>query len=110
MPLQVFDLEFDEWNEGEMARHHVTEREVRQVLDNDPVFLRNKKTHPAPIVMIGPTYGGRMLTVPWARQPSPVLGDRQLGGMLLMTSACGTARQEARSLLPMYEKPTKGKV
>ena len=67
MRVRVYDLQFDEWNEGEMARHHVTAREVLQVLDGDPVFLPNKRGHAAPIIMIGPTFGGRFLTVPLGR-------------------------------------------
>ena len=66
MPVLVYDLQIDEWNEAEAGRHHVTAREMRQVLDNDPVFLPNKKRHKATLVMIGPTYGGRLLTIPLA--------------------------------------------
>ena len=67
MRVRIDDLQFDEWNESEMARHNVSEREVRQVLDGEPVFLPNKKGHAAPIVMLGMTYGGRLLTVPLGR-------------------------------------------
>jgi hypothetical protein len=67
MAVRIDDLDIDEWNEAEMAAHHVTAREVRQVLNNEPVFLPNKKRHPAPLVMTGPTLGGRFLTVPIAR-------------------------------------------
>ena len=67
MRVRVYALQFDEWNESEMARHRVTAREVLQVLDGDPVFLPNKRGHEAPIVMIGPTFGGRVLTVPLGR-------------------------------------------
>ena len=66
MDVAIFDLEFDEWNENEMARHGVTPREVLQVLDNGPVFFRNKGRHAAQLLMVGPTDGGRMLTVPLA--------------------------------------------
>lgn len=68
---QVFELEFDDWNEAEMARHRVTAREVRQVLDGDPAFFRNKKRHAAPIIMVGATLGGRLLTVPVAPTGRP---------------------------------------
>jgi len=64
MRLRIFDLQIDDWNEEEAARHNVTEQEIRQVLDNTPIFLPNKKRHAAPVIMIGPTYGGRFLTVP----------------------------------------------
>ncbi len=70
MPLKVFELEFDDWNESEAARHNVTPREIMQVLDEgDPVFATNKKGHAASILMIGPTLGGRFLTVPLAATP-----------------------------------------
>jgi len=61
---RIFELQIDDWNADEAARHGVSERELRQVLDNAPVFISNKKGHRAPIVMIGPTFGGRLLTVP----------------------------------------------
>jgi hypothetical protein len=66
MRPRVFDLQFDEANEEEAARHSVTVREIRQVLDQGPIFVQNKKGHAAPIVMIGPTFGGRLLTIPLA--------------------------------------------
>ena len=47
MRARVYDLQFDEWSEAEMARHRVTAREVLQVLDGDPVFLPNKRGHAA---------------------------------------------------------------
>jgi hypothetical protein len=66
MPVRVAELEFDEWNEAEFERHGVREREIRQVLDDAPAFFRNKRPHTAQLVMIGPTLGGRLLTVPLA--------------------------------------------
>ena len=64
--VRIFDLQIDDWNAEEAARHGVSEREIRQVLDGEPVFLPNKRGHRASIIMIGPTYGGRMLTIPLA--------------------------------------------
>ena len=64
MRPRVDSLEFDEYNESEMARHGVTEREVRQVLRGEPVFVRNAGRHSAPYLMIGRTRGGRLLTIP----------------------------------------------
>jgi hypothetical protein len=72
MPVKVWDLEFDDDNEAEFGRHHVSAVEILQVLDNAPVFFRNRKRHRATILMVGPTDGGRMLTVPLA--PLPVEG------------------------------------
>lgn len=62
--MRVYDLDIDDGNADEAARHGVSEREMRQGLDNAPVFKPNKKGHEAPVVMIGPTFGGRFLTIP----------------------------------------------
>ena len=64
MRIRVYDLQIDDANADEAARHGVSEAEMRQVLDGEPAFLPNKKGHRAPIVMIGPTFGGRLLTIP----------------------------------------------
>jgi hypothetical protein len=64
--VRIFELQIDDWNADEAARHGVSEREIRQVLDGEPIFLPNKRGHRASIIMIGPTYGGRMLTIPLA--------------------------------------------
>ena len=36
------EFEWDSANESELARHHITLREVDQVFDNEPVWVRNK--------------------------------------------------------------------
>lgn len=64
MRIRVYELQVDDWNAEEAGRHGVSEAEIRQVLDEDPIFLPNKKGHRAPLVMIGPTAGGRFLTIP----------------------------------------------
>ena len=46
MPLKVWDLQFDDENEAEFGRHHVSAIEILQVLDNAPVFFRNRKKAP----------------------------------------------------------------
>jgi hypothetical protein len=71
--VYVDELEIDEYNTVEMARHGVTPREVRQVLNNAPRFFRNKRGHRATHIMIGPTDGGRMLTVPLT--PTSIRGE-----------------------------------
>jgi len=63
MPLWIEDLQFDEWNEEECARHAVSGREIRQVLEGEPAFFPNKKGHRASLIMVCDTLGGRMLTV-----------------------------------------------
>jgi len=68
----IYDVEIDEYNESEMARHGVGPDEVGQILDDEPRFYANKGGHSATRVMVGKTYGGRLLTVPLA--PTPVEG------------------------------------
>jgi hypothetical protein len=69
MPFEVWDLQFDDDNEAEFGRHHFSADEILQVLDNAPVFFRNRKRHRTTLLMVGPTNGGRMLTVPLAAVP-----------------------------------------
>lgn len=65
----ITDLEIDaeDGNRFHIERHGITADEVFQVLDNSLyVIIRNRNEHRAPYVMIGPTYGGRLLTIPIA--------------------------------------------
>ncbi len=66
MTFRIYELQIDEWNEAEMARHGVTPRDVLQVLNGSPKFFPNKKPHSARILMVGRTLGRRLLTVPLA--------------------------------------------
>lgn len=63
-PNDADDIEFDEHNESELARHSIRAREVVQVLSNEPVWLRNKKGRAADWCAVGRTDGGRALTIP----------------------------------------------
>jgi hypothetical protein len=74
--LRIYELQIDEWNKREYAAHGVSIDEVFQVLDKGPVFLRNSKGHAATILMIGPTGGGRFLTIPL----QPINEQRACGG------------------------------
>lgn len=62
--MRVAELLFDDVNEEKLAGHGVRAWEVRQVLDEAPVFFRNKQPNRATHIMVGPTFGGRLLTVP----------------------------------------------
>lgn len=73
MPVRIYGLQLDDGNEAECAGHGVTAREVLQVLDEAPRFFPNKRGHRAPLVMVGPTYGGRFLTVPLAPTDEPTI-------------------------------------
>lgn len=64
---RVDAFEIDDFNESEMARHHVTPREALQALsDEDRVIRRNGGDGAAqqPYVLIGRTHGGRWLHIP----------------------------------------------
>jgi uncharacterized DUF497 family protein len=56
-------FEWDEDNERELARHHITPYEVEQVLDNEPTWARNKRGRAGDWIMVGRTNGGRILTI-----------------------------------------------
>jgi uncharacterized DUF497 family protein len=63
--VEVEDLVIDDRNEEKFARHGVTAREVRQVVEEENLrVFRNKKTDDnAPYILVGKTRGGRLLTV-----------------------------------------------
>lgn len=63
MHLDVQELLFDDENEAKLASHGVSILEVLQVLDEDPKFFTNAAGRRASHVMLGPTYGGRLLVV-----------------------------------------------
>src|SRR5712692_8899853 len=56
-------LEFDEANEFELARRHVTVREVVQVFSNRPLWRANRRGRADNFQMIARTDGGRLLTI-----------------------------------------------
>jgi uncharacterized DUF497 family protein len=56
-------FEWDEGNESELARHHITPSEVEQVFDNNPAWAANRRGRSGDWVMYGPTNGGRALTI-----------------------------------------------
>ena len=54
-----------------LADHHITPEEVRQVSDGARIVIRNPRPRVAgSVLMIGPTHGGRVLTV--VLNPDPV--------------------------------------
>jgi uncharacterized DUF497 family protein len=62
--LDIAELEVDDGNEAEMAKHGVSAREIFQLLDSRIVVMRNKKSRAADYQMIGQTHGGRVLIAP----------------------------------------------
>ncbi len=54
-----------------LADHHISAEEVRQVSDGDRIVIRNPRPRvEGSVLMIGPTHGGRVLTV--VLNPDPV--------------------------------------
>lgn len=63
-------LLFSETAIVKLADHGITPEEVRQVSDGDRIVIRNPRPRVAgSVLMIGPTHGGRILTV--VLNPSP---------------------------------------
>jgi uncharacterized DUF497 family protein len=56
-------LDFDDGNESELAGHQITPMDVYQLLENDPVWVPNKKKRAGVWLAVGFTDGGRALTV-----------------------------------------------
>lgn len=57
------DFEWDEGNERELGRHHITPYETEQVLDNEPTWAPGRHGRPGDWIMVGRTNGGRVLTI-----------------------------------------------
>jgi hypothetical protein len=54
-----------------LADHHISAEEVRQVSDGDRIVIRNPRPRvEGSVLMVGPTHGGRVLTV--VLNPDPV--------------------------------------
>lgn len=60
---RVDELEFDEHNEDELARHGIDPLRVYAVVTGRPLFVRNKRGRAAAYKVIGPDSGGTMLTI-----------------------------------------------
>lgn len=57
-------LLFSEATIAKLSTHAITPHEVRQVSDGDRVVIRNPRPRvTGSVLMIGPTHGGRILTV-----------------------------------------------
>jgi len=69
-PRHATDIEFDEANESELARHRITVQEAFEVVVNDPTWASNKKGRAGLWLAVGRTDGGRALTIPVAYDES----------------------------------------
>jgi uncharacterized DUF497 family protein len=61
--VRIAEVEFDDYNEGELAAHGVSAHEVMQLLENVFTVRRNKRSGAGERQLIGRTNGGRVLTV-----------------------------------------------
>ena len=60
-PLRLTDFEWDEWNSQHIElRHGISPEEAEEVFAVGPLFRKTKRGH---YVAMGPTLGGRYLTV-----------------------------------------------
>ena len=62
-PPRVDELEFDEHNEEELARHGIDPTRTYEVLAWQPLFVRNKRGRAAAYKVIGPDSSGTMVTI-----------------------------------------------
>jgi uncharacterized DUF497 family protein len=69
--IRIAELEFDDYNLEELARHGVRPREVLQLLDNPFTVRRNRKHRSGQRQLIGTTHGGRVLTAVLAETSVP---------------------------------------
>lgn len=70
MWLDVNEFVFDALNEDKFAVRGISVVEILEVLDREPRFYVNRRGRRASHVMVGPTFGGRLLVVPiedWGR-------------------------------------------
>lgn len=64
MPIDVYDLLFDDRNLAKMALHGVSIRDALEVLDENPRLMINRSAEGARYVLIGPNYVGTIITLP----------------------------------------------
>ena len=68
---RVDELDFDDHNEEELARHSIDPVQAYEVLAGQPLFVRNKRGRAATYKVIGPDNGSTMLTIPIAPTAVP---------------------------------------
>ncbi len=71
MSVHVRTLSWDDENEAHIARHGVTIGEVNQIVENRHIVVRNRRHRRAPLLLIGRTHGGRVLSVPIEKTAEP---------------------------------------
>jgi hypothetical protein len=68
---RISELEFDDYNEDELAAHSIAPMEVWQLLDDRYTLRHNKKSGSGDRRLVGTTHGGRYLTIVLAATPVP---------------------------------------
>lgn len=69
--VHIAVLLFAEMTVSKLAAHAVTPEEVRQVTDGDRIVIKNPRPRvDGSVLMIGPTHGGRILTVVLNPEPA----------------------------------------
>lgn len=63
-PPRVADFVFDDENVDKMWEHGIRQEQVRQVLDNRPAIVVNRKGRRGLYMIIGRDNGGACITVP----------------------------------------------
>jgi hypothetical protein len=69
--IRIAELEFDDYNEGELAAHRISAYEVMQLLRNRFTVRRNRRNRSGNRQLIGETDGGRVLTIVLAALKEP---------------------------------------
>jgi hypothetical protein len=64
LPIDVYDLLFDDRNLAKLAQHGLSLRDAREVLDENPRLMVNRSPDGAPYVLIGPNTFGTIITLP----------------------------------------------
>lgn len=62
-PAPAVGFEWDDANEGHLARHGITAEEAEEIVLNGPVWMRNKKGMRGDWKAVGYTHGGSALTI-----------------------------------------------
>ena len=71
--MRVVRFAIDDENADKFWAHGLTSRQVRQVLQNDFIIVRNRGGRRAPYVAIGRDHGGQCITIPIEATADPVV-------------------------------------
>ena len=63
-PPLIAEFLFDAENEDKIGSHGLSQRRVRQVLENEHVIARNRKQRRGSWLVIGRDHGGAIISIP----------------------------------------------